>query len=102
MMNSARSASDRPDDASRAFGLLAEPVRRWVYDQGWQSLRDAQEAAIPVLLAGTADVIIAAAAAAGKTEAVFLPVCSQLASDPVPGPGTRVLYLAPQIGRAHV
>ena len=95
MMNSARSASDRPDDASRAFGLLAEPVRRWVYDQGWQSLRDAQEAAIPVLLEGTTDVIIAAATAAGKTEAAFLPVCSRLASDPAPSPGTRVLYVAP-------
>ena len=94
-MNSARSVSDRPDDASRAFGLLAEPVRRWVYDQGWQSLRDAQEAAIPVLLAGTADVIIAAGTAAGKTEAAFLPVCSRLASDQAPGPGTRVLYVAP-------
>jgi ATP-dependent helicase Lhr and Lhr-like helicase len=95
MMNSAHSASDRPEDASQTFGLLAEPVRRWVYDQGWQSLRDAQEAAIPVLLTGTADVIIAAATAAGKTEAAFLPVCSRLTSDPAPGQGTRVLYVAP-------
>jgi ATP-dependent helicase Lhr and Lhr-like helicase len=95
MMNSAHSAFDRPGETSRAFGLLAEPVRRWVYDQGWQSLRDAQEDAIPVLLAGTADVIIAAATAAGKTEAAFLPVCSRLASDPASGPGTRVLYVAP-------
>ena len=95
MMNSALSAFDRTDETSRAFGLLAEPVRRWVYDQGWQSLRDAQEAAIPVLLAGTADVIIAAATAAGKTEAAFLPICSRLASDLASGPGTRVLYVAP-------
>ena len=95
MMNSALSASDSPDAVSRAFGLLAEPVRRWVYDQGWQSLRDAQEAAIPVLLEGTSDVIIAAATAAGKTEAAFLPVCSRLASDPAPSPGARVLYVAP-------
>ena len=94
-MTSALSASDGPDAASRAFDLLAEPVRRWVYDQRWQSLRDAQEAAIPVLLAGTADVIIAAATAAGKTEAAFLPICSRLASEPAPGPGTRVLYVAP-------
>ena len=94
-MTSALSASDGPDAASRAFDLLAEPVRRWVYDQRWQSLRDAQEAAIPVLLAGTADVIVAAATAAGKTEAAFLPICSRLASEPAPGPGTRVLYVAP-------
>ena len=68
--------------ASRAFDLLAEPVRKWVYDQGWQTLRDAQEAAIPLLLEGAADVIIAAATAAGKTEAAFLPICSRLAAGP--------------------
>ena len=94
-MSSALSASNGPDAASRAFELLAEPVRRWVYDQGWQTLRDAQEAAIPVLLAGTADVIIAAATAAGKTEAAFLPICSRLESDPARAPGARVLYVAP-------
>lgn len=94
-MSSALSASNSPDAASQAFELLAEPVRRWVYDQGWQTLRDAQEAAIPVLLAGTEDVIVAAATAAGKTEAAFLPVCSRLESDPSRIPGARVLYVAP-------
>jgi ATP-dependent helicase Lhr and Lhr-like helicase len=81
--------------ASQAFDLLAEPVRRWVYDQGWQVLRDAQEAAIPVLLAGEQDVIITAATAAGKTEAAFLPICSRLASAPAVSAGVRVLYVAP-------
>ena len=94
-MSSPLSASNGPAAASRAFDLLAEPVRRWVYDQGWQTLRDAQEAAIPVLLAGTDDVIIAAATAAGKTEAAFLPICSRLESDPARAPGARVLYVAP-------
>ena len=81
-MSSLPSASSSPAAPSRAFDLLAEPVRRWVYDQGWQTLRDAQEAAIPVLLEGTGDVIIAAATAAGKTEAAFLPICSRLAAGP--------------------
>ena len=94
-MSSPPSASSGPAAASQAFDLLAEPVRRWVYDQGWQTLRDAQEAAIPVLLAGTDDVIIAAATAAGKTEAAFLPICSRLATDAAPEPGVRVLYVAP-------
>jgi ATP-dependent Lhr-like helicase len=94
-MSSALSASDGPDAASQAFKLLTEPVRRWVYNQGWQTLRDAQEAAIPVLLAGTEDAIIAAATAAGKTEAAFLPICSRLNSDPPRVPGARVLYVAP-------
>ena len=95
-MTSPASASSSPAAASSsAFDLLAEPVRKWVYDQGWQTLRDAQEAAIPMLLEGAADVIIAAATAAGKTEAAFLPICSRLAADPAPGPGVRVLYVAP-------
>lgn len=94
-MTSPASASSSPAAASRAFDLLAEPVRKWVYDQGWQTLRDAQEAAIPLLLEGTADVIVAAATAAGKTEAAFLPICSRLAADPSPGLGVQVLYVAP-------
>jgi ATP-dependent helicase Lhr and Lhr-like helicase len=94
-MSSPRSASSRPPAASQAFDLLAEPVRRWIYDQGWQNLRDAQEAAIPLLLDGTADVIIAAATAAGKTEAAFLPICSRLAESAPTGPGVQVLYVAP-------
>src|SRR5260221_12764473 len=94
-MSSLPSASSSTPAASQAFDLLAEPVRRWVYDQGWQTLRDAQEAAIPVLLDGSEDVIIAAATAAGKTEAAFLPICSRLTADPPPAPGVRVLYVAP-------
>lgn len=94
-MNSALSASNGPDAASQAFDLLTAPVRRWVYDQGWQTLRDAQEAAIPVLLRGTEDAIIAAATAAGKTEAAFLPIISRLDSDPAGVQGARVLYVAP-------
>ena len=94
-MTSPASASSGPAAASRAFDLLADPVRKWVYDQGWQTLRDAQEAAIPLLLEGTADVIIAAATAAGKTEAAFLPICSRLAAGPPRGPGVQVLYVAP-------
>jgi ATP-dependent Lhr-like helicase len=94
-MTSQLSASSSQATASQAFDLLAEPVRKWVYDQGWQTLRDAQEAAIPLLLEGTSDVIIAAATATGKTEAAFLPICSRLVTSPPAGPGVRVLYVAP-------
>jgi ATP-dependent helicase Lhr and Lhr-like helicase len=80
---------------SSAFDLLAPGVRRWVYDQGWPTLRDAQEAAIPILLAGTEDMIIAAATASGKTEAAFLPICSQLITDPGNAESIRALYVAP-------
>jgi len=58
--------------------LLDERIQRWVWAKGWTSLRDAQELAIPVLLEGQKDIIIAAATASGKTEAAFLPILSKL------------------------
>lgn len=94
-MTSAPSGSSSALPPSSAFDLLAPQIRRWVYDQGWATLRDAQEAAIPMLLTGTDDVIIAAATASGKTEAAFLPICSRLITDPVSASGIRTLYVAP-------
>ena len=58
--------------ASSAFELLDPHVRRWVYDSAWTTLRDAQEAAIPLILPGELDVLVSAATAGGKTEAAFL------------------------------
>src|SRR6185312_14505784 len=95
-MTSPPSSSDpAPSQGSSAFEMLAPAIRRWVYDQQWTALRDAQEAAIPLVLAGDVDVIVAAATAAGKTEAAFLPICSKLTTEPMAGPGIRALYVAP-------
>jgi len=78
---------------SQGFNRLHPSVQRWVYDQGWTELRDAQEKAIGPILDGSRDVIVAAATAAGKTEAAFLPICSRLLSDE--GAGATVLYVSP-------
>ena len=45
-MSSPHSSSN----SSSAFDLLAEPVRRWIWDQGWTEMRDIQERAITTLL----------------------------------------------------
>lgn len=66
---------------STTFGLLHEKVQRWIWRQGWESLRDVQEQSIPVLLAGNRDLIITAGTASGKTEAAFLPIISRLAAE---------------------
>ncbi|SFL37116.1 DEAD/DEAH box helicase [Methylobacterium pseudosasicola] len=87
--------ADTDDGASRAFELLAEPVRRWIWQQGWSELRDVQERAVPAILGG-GDVILAARTAAGKTEAAFLPLLSQ-ALPRLDGrrPGFCVVYVSP-------
>lgn len=93
MATSPPSGSDEPP-ASSAFDRLDPKIQRWVWEQDWRELRDAQEKAIPLILDRRADVLIAAATASGKTEAAFLPVCSSLLDDP-PGPGFAAVYVSP-------
>lgn len=63
---------------SSSFFLLDERIQRFIWAEGWSSLRDAQELAIPLIVEGGRDVIVAAATAAGKTEAAFLPALTYL------------------------
>lgn len=90
-MSSPASASD---PQSRAFDLLAKPIRRWIWRKGWTSLRDIQERAIPVLVVGDDDLIIAAATAGGKTEAAFLPLISK-ACTTATSEGFDLVYVGP-------
>lgn len=79
-----------------AFESLHEKVRRWIWQQGWEGLRDVQERSIPHLLAGGRDLIIMAATAGGKTEAAFLPIVSRIMTERgVPGGGFQALYVSP-------
>lgn len=91
-----RTMNSRPlsSEQSRGFERLAEPVRRWIWDKGWNTLRDIQECAIPVLLDEDGDVIIAAATAGGKTEAAFLPLISLVLEHPGEG-GFDLVYVGP-------
>ncbi|MBN9000228.1 MAG: DEAD/DEAH box helicase, partial [Rhizobiales bacterium] len=77
-----------------AFDRLAEPVRRWIWQQKWSCLRDVQEKAIPVVLAGV-DVVISARTAAGKTEAAFLPLLSRITTSGRSADGFGILYVRP-------
>jgi ATP-dependent Lhr-like helicase len=60
---------------SSAYDSLDPRVRKWVYKQGWSTLRPLQESSIPAILARDRDVLISAGTAAGKTGlSFFLPV----------------------------
>ena len=78
---------------SSSFEMLHASVQKWIWKQGWTSLRDIQENSIPLVLRGDSDVIISASTAGGKTEAAFLPILSKIITDP--GSGYDVLYVSP-------
>ena len=89
MTNSPPSSSEE----SAIFHRLHPIVQRWIWDKGWTELRDIQAAAIKAVLDLTNDIIIAAATAAGKTEAAFLPILSALGPDGEEG--VQALYVGP-------
>lgn len=84
------------DASSKVFESLHPKVQKWIWRQGWNSLRTVQEEAAPTLLSEDSDLIIAAATAGGKTEAAFLPILSRLLG---PDESTEcdglVLYISP-------
>jgi ATP-dependent Lhr-like helicase len=77
---------------SSSFFLLDKRIQRWIWDSGWDELKDIQEFSIPLILDGQKDVILAAATASGKTEAAFLPILTKMLQEPEIG---SVLYISP-------
>ncbi|WP_298534498.1 DEAD/DEAH box helicase [uncultured Methanobrevibacter sp.] len=79
--------------ANESAELLNFRLRRFLVNVlGWKKLNEIQDKAIPVILDGN-DSLVIAPTASGKTEAVLLPVFSEIISngfDP-----TSVIYVAP-------
>ncbi len=77
-----------------AFNLLSEPIRKYIRDKKWESLRNIQEAAIQRIMTTDNNYVLISRTASGKTEAAFLPVLSKVNFKE---PGVKVLYISPLI-----
>ncbi|MDN5477686.1 MAG: DEAD/DEAH box helicase, partial [Chryseobacterium sp.] len=77
-----------------AFNLLSEPIRKYIRDQKWESLRPIQEAAIQKIIATDNNYVLISRTASGKTEAAFLPILSKVNCKEK---GVKVLYISPLI-----
>lgn len=77
-----------------SFELLSEPVRKYIRDKRWESLRPIQVAAINKILTTQENYILASRTASGKTEAAFLPILSKVNFN---DRGVQVLYISPLI-----
>jgi len=90
----ARTSAPRPRSAPQtaAADLLDPRVREVVLKRGFTGLSEAQEQAIPRLLAGE-NLILVAPTGTGKTESAMLPVFDRLLESA--GPGFKALYVTP-------
>lgn len=85
-------SSSKIVSTSAAFLQLHHGIQKFLWAEGWEELRDVQELAIPLILPGHQDVIVAASTAAGKTEAAFLPALTHLLNQDPPG---LIVYISP-------
>ncbi len=79
-----------------AFMRLIAPIRKYIYEQGWEALRPIQHAAIRVATETDDNFILSAPTAAGKTEAAFLPAISSVPSSDWHN-GVQILMISPLV-----
>ncbi|MBS1595606.1 MAG: DEAD/DEAH box helicase [Bacteroidetes bacterium] len=77
-----------------SFELLSEPIRKYIREKRWDSLRPIQVAAISRIIGTDSNYILASRTASGKTEAAFLPILSKVNFNEK---GAQVLYISPLI-----
>lgn len=75
------------------FSQYAPFIQDYIYQQGWQNLRPIQVAAGAEIFTTSDNVLLSASTAAGKTEAAFFPILTDLYNQPVDSIGC--LYIAP-------
>lgn len=77
-----------------SYDLLSEPIRKYIREKRWESLRPIQAAAISKIISTDNNYILASRTASGKTEAAFLPILSKTDFNSI---GVQVLYISPLI-----
>ncbi|HJJ36146.1 MAG TPA: DEAD/DEAH box helicase [Methanocorpusculum sp.] len=75
------------------YSLLAPFLQKYIYDHGWDDLRDIQARAIRVVLGADYHLLISSGTATGKTEAAFFPALTEL--DRHPSSSIGILYIGP-------
>lgn len=75
------------------FGHYAPFIQDYIYEHNWQNLRPIQVAAAQEIFETNHNVLLAASTAAGKTEAAFFPILSEISKEK--SDSIQVLYIAP-------
>ena len=80
-------------EADKVFERFPEFIRRYIYSNEWESLRDIQLFAAQTLFFTQNNLLLTSSTASGKTEAAFFPVLTNIYQAPPQSIG--VLYIAP-------
>lgn len=75
------------------FEKLAPFIQDFIYQSGWEELKEVQVAACDIIFNTSENLLITTPTASGKTEAAFLPVITEIYNNPAKSIG--VLYIAP-------
>jgi ATP-dependent Lhr-like helicase len=81
------------DNTVSAFSLLHPKLQQMLYKMQWTELRPIQVDSIHAIFTTDKNLIISANTAAGKTEAVFLPILSLIVANKTSG--MSALYVGP-------
>ena len=82
-------------EADRIFDRFPTFIREYIYQRGWDHLRDVQLKAARVILDSDDNLLLSSSTASGKTEAAFFPILAHLYDHPSDEEGASVLYIAP-------
>ena len=80
-------------EADKIFEMFPEFIRRYIYNNEWDSLRDIQIAAARTLLFTKNNLLLTSSTASGKTEAALFPILTNIYERP--SSSVSVLYVAP-------
>lgn len=75
------------------FENFPDYIKRFIYENGWESLREVQIAAADCIWNSENNLLLSSSTASGKTEAVFFPILTDLERSPAKS--IAVLYIAP-------
>lgn len=78
---------------SNRFHKLHRSVQEFIWNEGWNELREIQRDAIDIIFDTDKHLLICAPTASGKTEAAFMPILSGIADNPTGG--VKALYVGP-------
>ena len=82
-------------EADRIFARFPAFIQDFIYQNGWQSLREVQLTAAKVIFDTKSNLLLSSGTASGKTEAAFFPIITELCESGDAQGGASVLYIAP-------